>query len=103
MTDETRKPWKRKRNSANERGYGWAWRKVREKALKRDDYLCVRCRDEGRITPARQVDHILPKANGGGDELGNLMSLCKDCHDDKTAADNGWRKRIRIGDDGWPL
>ncbi|MGI8657415.1 MAG: HNH endonuclease [Candidatus Limnocylindria bacterium] len=33
---------------------------------------------------ASEVDHILPRARGGGDE-GNLQSLCHPCHAAKSA------------------
>lgn len=101
MTD--RKPWGRKRISANERGYGWRWTKVRQAALERDRYLCQDCLDRGRTTVATQVDHIKPKAKGGGDELSNCRSLCRECHDRKTAKDQGWRIKKRFGLDGWPV
>jgi len=53
----------------------------------------------GRYTPAREVDHITPKEQGGTDELGNLQSICKACHADKTAQEgHAVRKRQRNGD-----
>ena len=57
------------------------WQKVREAALMRDRYLCVRC---GR--PAEEVHHKKHlTADNIGDvsvslNLDNLESLCKDCH-----------------------
>ena len=103
MTKDPREPWKRKRNTAHERGYGKHWRKARAAALARDDYLCQDCLVKGRATPATQVDHVIPKAKGGGDELDNLRSLCRTHHDEKTARDNGWRVKREIGPDGWPV
>lgn len=42
---------------------------------------CVQCESKVR----RQVDHIVPVAEGGSDELDNLQVLCFKCHKKKTA------------------
>lgn len=102
MTTDTRQPWRRKRLSANERGYDSAWKRLRKLALSRDKHLCQDCRDKGRVTAAAQVDHVVPKAKGGTDALDNLRSLCRECHDEKSARDLGHRVRVRTGADGWP-
>ena len=101
---DTRKPWLRKRLSANERGYGSAWKRVRKLALERDKHLCQYCAEKNppRLTPATQVDHRKPKAKGGTDDLDNLVATCRECHDDKSARDLGHRVRQRFGADGWP-
>ena len=57
---------------------------------------------KGRVTPATQVDHIKPKADGGTDEHANLQSICTDCHKIKTAQDSGYTPKQQIGLDGWP-
>lgn len=64
--------------------YGARWRKLRKVALVRDNYLCVPCMAEGRITPAQEVDHIKPKSAGGRDNIDNLQSICKACHAKKS-------------------
>lgn len=57
------------------------WIKVRENALRRDNYLCVEC---GR--PAEVVHHIKHLSLANVDDpnvslnLSNLKSLCSDCH-----------------------
>ena len=103
----TRKPWHHDGRSRHERGYGSAWVKLRERILKRDDYLCQPCQREGRITTATQVDHITPKAKGGGDEDGNLQAICDAHHAEKSAREaaeaRGYRPRRQIGLDGWPV
>lgn len=71
--------------STTDRGYGYAWRKLRELVLKRDNYLCVKCDAGGRVTEATDVDHIISKAKGGTDSESNLQSLCSACHKVKTA------------------
>ena len=59
--------WAEQRGSASERGYGWHWAKLRAQVLFRDAGLCQPCFTHHRITPASEVDHILPKSAGGRD------------------------------------
>jgi len=73
---------------SSSRGYGWAWQQARERVLLRDCGLCVLCREQGRVTQAQAVDHIVPKFEGGGDDERNLQSICDDCHTAKTAAES---------------
>lgn len=90
------------KGSRHQRGYGAAWDRIRVQALKRDCYLCQECMRQGRVTQARDVDHIIPKAKGGTDDLTNLQSLCVPHHQEKTAQDEGWKRSPTIGIDGWP-
>ena len=89
--------------SRHDRGYGSDWIKLRQVVLGRDDHLCQACLAKGRVTAANQVDHIVPKAKQGTDDLDNLQSLCKPCHDAKTIIDNGGKPRLTYGADGWPI
>lgn len=70
--------------SRHQRGYGWTWEKLREMVLAGEP-LCRQCAAAGRVALAVAVDHIVPKAWGGTDDLENLQPLCKQCHDEKTA------------------
>lgn len=79
-------PVKRKECSARSswgRGRGGRpWRRLREAVLLRDKYTCQYC---GRASAeGMEVDHILNRASGGTDELSNLQTLCKSCHQLKT-------------------
>lgn len=76
-----------KGKTAEERGYGSAWKKIRKQALARDNFLCIPCERNGIYTPASEVDHVTPKSRGGTDELNNLQSICSDCHKLKTQAE----------------
>jgi len=80
----------KRRGSANSRGYGYAWRKARDVYILSNP-LCVRCREQNKITMANVVDHVTP--HGGDKRLfwdrDNWQSLCKSCHDRKTAVEDG--------------
>ena len=76
--------WQHYKGSSKSRGYGYAWSKLRLKALERDKYLCQMCLKRGIFTTATDVDHIVPLAQGGSDAMENLQSLCHECHKQKT-------------------
>lgn len=42
----------------------------------RDGFACVRCGARNKLT----IDHIKPRREGGGNELENLRTLCRPCH-----------------------
>lgn len=88
--------------NTTQRGYGYAWQKLRKRALWRDKGLCQSCLKQGRTREAKDVDHIKRKADGGEDHIDNLQSLCSECHEAKTARENGARK-IAFGADGYPI
>jgi HNH endonuclease len=99
----------RRRGSRHERGYGAAWTRVRVQALSRDAGLCQPCANAGRVTIGREVDHKVPKYNGGTDDLDNLQTICKPCHEAKTAREAlaarglaGVAPRAHCGADGLP-
>ena len=52
------------------------------KLLERQEKKCNCCGDP--LTKRREVDHIRPLAQGGGNELDNLQLLCLECHATKT-------------------
>lgn len=77
-----RKPWEQ----ANEqrRLTGRPWRRLRERIMLRDKYLCQACLRAGRLQVGTECDHIVPLAQGGDDSSHNLEAICKPCHDAKT-------------------
>ena len=81
------------RPNSHQRGYNRKWRTFREGFLKRNP-MCVHCEARGIITPANEVDHIIPHR---GDkqrfwDFDNLAALCKPCHSRKTLAESMPRK-----------
>ena len=56
----------------------------REKVWKKFECRCAYC---GRLIALKdmQVDHRVPKKNGGTDEFGNLMPSCRLCNHYKRA------------------
>ncbi len=75
--------------------------------------LCAICERKGRVTPARECDHILPVSKGGGHHYDNLQSLCTPCHALKTHNESlaarglkpidAIKVKVAIGLDGWPV
>jgi 5-methylcytosine-specific restriction protein A len=76
---------------------------VRNARLLRNEPLCRMCRAKDRITPATELDHIIPLSKGGRDHEDNLQPLCAECHKEKTAEDFGHNRWPTIGADGWPI
>lgn len=74
-----------RRGNSTERGYDRRWRKRRAMFL-RAHPLCAQCLEENRVTTATDVHHVIARRNGGSDDDGNLMSLCKSHHSQITAA-----------------
>lgn len=81
------------RPSAAAQGYGAKWRALRARYLK----LHPRCEWVGCDAAATDVDHIIPKAQGGGDEWDNLQALCHSHHSRKTVTRDGGFGRARAG------
>ena len=75
----------RKRPSAAAQGYGRRWRRLRLWVLARQPI----CAMPGCGKPAEHVDHVVPKAQGGSDDIENLQALCPACHSRKTVLQDG--------------
>ena len=69
------------------RGYGQAWRVLREQIMQRDAGMCQPCRRAGLVTAASAVDHIVSRSEWGTDDPGNLEAICAACHAKKTTAE----------------
>lgn len=75
-----------------------AWQKKRQAILKRDNYLCQRCKRYGKNVQATVVHHIEPL-----DEYPelrfdskNLISLCSACHN-QAHPEKGDKAKRRFG------
>ena len=84
-----------------ERLRGRPWRRIRDRILKRDQYLCQICLKAGIYRAADEVDHVRALAHGGTDDDDQLQSVCVPCHREKTAREFGHRERREVGLDGW--
>jgi len=83
------------RGTRQQRGYGREWEIKRLQILERDAGLCQPCLkgEPERVTVAVAVDHIVAKADAARrgwsteqiEEDTNLQSICKTCHDAKSA------------------
>lgn len=69
----------------------------------REHPLCVVCGQHGKVTPATQLDHVVPIHKGGTDDDANLQGLCHDCHADKTCADTGKQRKPGCDVTGMPI
>jgi hypothetical protein len=58
-------------------------KKIRFEVFKRDGFRCAYC---GKTPPDAllEVDHIIPKAEGGPDDINNLITACFDCNRGKS-------------------
>ena len=81
---------------------GRRWLALRSQVLSAEP-RCLSCLQQGRLSAAREVDHIVPLQQGGADAISNLQPLCHDCHATKSAAERGAQRKAAIGVDGWPL
>ncbi|WP_409527069.1 HNH endonuclease [Rhizobium sp. P32RR-XVIII] len=63
------------------------WWPVRTAAVRRDDFKCQECGARGRL----EVHHVIPvrQAPELAYSLGNLKTLCTDCHLQYTLAERG--------------
>lgn len=71
------------------------WRKIQRQILGRDHYRCVKCGRSGRFPKRKRgqpfkrsgpfvgldVHHIKPLSRGGTNDLANLETLCRHCHE----------------------
>lgn len=67
---------------------------TRRRLFKRDDYSCLYCGSNKRLT----VDHIIPKSKGGSNQWENLATCCHRCNSlkgNKTPEEAGMKLRYK--------
>lgn len=62
-------------------------RKLRPRVFGRQLGICAMCGSLRNPTPAQELDHIVPLAQGGTNDDDNLQALCRACHAKKTASE----------------
>lgn len=72
--------WEKRQRPDNERLPAAAWRIIRERIFRRDDYTCQYCGAKG---VQLQCDHVIPISRGGGNDDANLVTACKPCNQSK--------------------
>lgn len=76
-------PWGWRRNDAT---YGSPFSRQQKKAIKlKARGKCQKC---GTDAPDGAPDHIIPRSQGGVNELWNGQWLCQDCHRKKTVQES---------------
>ena len=80
------------------------WGRVRLLVFDRDNWTCMKCGKAGRL----ECDHRTPLEDGGElYAMGNLQTLCRSCHIDKTSGERSgqetppgvleWRRYLTNG------
>lgn len=59
--------------------------RLRFTVLARDGFRCTYCGRSVDQGASLEVDHVLPRSEGGKTELGNLRTACRDCNGGKGA------------------
>lgn len=69
---------------------GRRWMETRQRVALAHGYRCVAC---GKLWRSHidQIDHHIPRAQGGSNDDSNLRPMCIDCHKAKTAREIGER------------
>jgi 5-methylcytosine-specific restriction protein A len=77
---------KYQRDPLTKKRYGREWKQIRDRYIAAHP-LCEECKNDNRLTPAKEVHHILRLSAGGDNSENNLMALCKSCHSTITGRD----------------
>ena len=63
-----------------QKGINYGFANTKAYVLTRDDYTCQQCKGKSKDYRL-EVHHIVFRSQNGSDEEGNLITLCKACHD----------------------
>lgn len=64
------------------------WLEKRAQVMARDGYACVMCHGTADL----DVHHIVPRRDGGKDEVSNLQTLCRRCHETTPSFPEGFKQ-----------
>lgn len=67
---------------------GSEYRRARQIALYRDEFVCTGCADTNNL----ETHHRQPLCMGGDNSVANLQTLCRACHKTKHRS---WKEAIR--------
>lgn len=56
---------------------------IRRKVLHRDNFKCLECGKSRADGVELTMDHVIPFSHGGETSMGNLVTLCKQCNENK--------------------
>jgi 5-methylcytosine-specific restriction endonuclease McrA len=85
-----------------ERIRGRALQAQRQRVWLRDP-RCARCGIVTTFPSGFEMDHIKALTNGGTNDDSNMQVLHHECHEAKTNEDLGYKPKVAIGDDGFPI
>lgn len=71
------------------------WLALRKKILS-EEPNCRACSQLGYERAATEIDHIIPRAKGGGHGIENLQPLCRECHGYKSGREKNNNRDERI-------
>lgn len=92
------------KENSNKRGYGYKWQKYRDRYLK-ENPLCVFCQNEGKVTAATVVDHIIPHKKDWKLfwRTSNHQPLCSFHHQSTKQRMEKGKDMPIIDINGWPV
>lgn len=82
--------------SRHKRGYDSAYDRMRARVLE-EEPICRPCDAQGLVTASVTADHIVPLAEGGTGDRGNMQGICAACHRAKTAREAARARKRRAG------
>lgn len=56
------------------------WILLRRVVIQRNHFKCLRC-DKRFAVASLTVHHMIPREDGGSNDVSNLVPLCRECHD----------------------
>jgi len=87
---------KYQRDPETNKRYNSIWRKIRKEFIKSNP-LCKICKQDGKLTPAQEVHHVIPLSENGTHDISNLQSLCKYHHSsESTRSGERWNKKAKV-------